>query len=225
MSNSSAQRKAVSMVRRVAPVSSCTFSPHTFAPMASRIASPRDVDPRPSSPTLTGNWSIARSPRSSTQAEPRPTPHIGPASWPITVVTPEEISASKTRGLSVCTCVSIPPGVAMRPSPSMTAVPVPTTMSIASVVPGLPALPMPAMRPSLMPMLATRTPSTGSSTTTFVMSRSQDSRADSACRPMPSRPVLANPTCSSSPRSSTRSVIRRRRRVSPRITVSPASGP
>ena len=120
MSNSSATRSAVSIVRSVAPVSSCTFSPHTCAPIASRIASSRDVDPRPSRPTLTGKASIARRPRSSTHADPRPTPHIGPASWPMTVVTPDEISASNTRGLSVCTCVSMPPGVAISPSPSMT---------------------------------------------------------------------------------------------------------
>ena len=205
MSNWSATRSAVSIVRRVAPVSSCTFSPQTCAPIASRIASSRDDEPRPSRPTFTGYASMARSPRSRTHADPRPTPHIGPASCPMIVVTPEEISASNTRGLSVCTCVSMPPAVAMSPSPSMTTVPVPTTMSMSSEVSGLPALPMPLMRPSRMPMLATRTPSTASSTTTLVISTSHDSRAESALSPIPSRPVLAKPTRISSPSSGTRS--------------------
>ena len=107
----------------------------------------------------------------------------------------------------------------------MTTVPVPTTMSMSSDVSGLPALPMPLMRPSRMPMLATRTPSTASSTTTLVMSTSHDSRAERAFSPMPSRPVLAKPTRISSPASGTRSVIRRRSRVSPSTTTSPSSGP
>ena len=53
-------------------------------------------------------------------------------------------------------CVSMPPAVTMSPSPAMASVVTPTTMPgvTPAITSGLPALPMPAMRPFLMPMSA-----------------------------------------------------------------------
>ena len=48
----------------------------------------------------------------------------------------------------------MPPAVTILPSPAMTSVPGPMTMSTPGWMSGLPALPMPAMRPSLRPISA-----------------------------------------------------------------------
>ena len=53
---------------------------------------------------------------------------------------------------------SMPPAVTILPSPAITSVPGPITMSTPGWVSGLPALPMPAMRPSRMPMSALTMP-------------------------------------------------------------------
>jgi hypothetical protein len=121
--------------------------------------------------------------------------------------------------------VSTAPAVAMSPSPLITTVPVPITMSMPSAVSGLPARPTATMRPSRMPMLAVRMPSTASIRSTLVMTTSHESSVRTARRPMPSRPVLPKPsrnssssgwlcasTCTTSP-------------VSPRCTRSPVRGP
>ena len=55
-------------------------------------------------------------------------------------------------------CASMPPAVTISPSPAMTSVPGPMTMSTPGWTSGLPALPMPTMRPSLMPMSALTMP-------------------------------------------------------------------
>ena len=52
----------------------------------------------------------------------------------------------------------MPPGVATRLRPSITAVDVSSTTSIASIVSGLPARPTATTRPSVTPMLVRRTP-------------------------------------------------------------------
>lgn len=89
------------------------------------------------------------------------------------------------------------PAVAIRCSPAMTSVPVPMTSrgSTESWVCGLPALPMPAMKPSSTPMSHLTTPTTGSMTTTLVITRSRAPCAAVACgsEDMPSRMVLPPP--------------------------------
>ena len=97
------------------------------------------------------------------------------------------------RGESRWTWVSTAPAVAIRPSPGTMTVPVPTTTSMSSVVSGLPGAAPATIRPSRIPMLALMIPRTGSITTTFVTTTSQDSSVRTAFRPMPSRAVLANP--------------------------------
>ena len=60
---------------------------------------------------------------------------------------------------------------------------------------GLPALPMPAILPSLMPTSAFTTPSMGSMTVTLVMTRSSDPSCEVIvlASPMPSRMVFPPP--------------------------------
>ena len=78
-------------------------------------------------------------------------------------------------------CESIPPAVRIRPSPAIASVVTPTT--IPGVTPamtsGLPALPMPAMRPPLMPTSALRMP-VQSMISALVMTQSSASSSDDA---------------------------------------------
>ena len=91
---------------------------------------------------LTGQASNAPNACRSAHGELTPTPHSGPNSWPMIVVTPDASAASMIRGLSRWTWVSIAPAVAIIPSPGTIAVPVPTTTSTPSTVSGLPARPI-----------------------------------------------------------------------------------
>ncbi len=98
-------------------------------------------------------------------------------------------------------CESIPPAVRIRPSPAMASVVTPTTMP--SVTPamtsGLPALPMPAIRPPLMPTSALRIPDQ-SMMSALVMTQSSARSSDTpAACPMPSRSTLPPPNLHSSP--------------------------
>ena len=101
---------------------------------------------------FTGHWSKLLNACRNAHGEFTPTPHTGPNSWPMMVVTPEASDASMMRGDSRWTWVSMAPAVAMSPSPLMMVVPVPTTTSTSSCMSGLPARPTPQMRPSRMPM-------------------------------------------------------------------------
>ena len=78
----------------------------------------------------------------------------GPSPPPSIVVTPREIASSHRPAESKWTCTSIAPAVAIMPSAERTSVLAPIVMPgvTPSMICGLPALPMPAMRPSLMPM-------------------------------------------------------------------------
>ena len=100
---------------------------------------------------------VARRPSSGLQ----PRFQTGPKSCITSVVRPPASAASQICGESQCTWQSMPPGVATRPRPSITAVAVSSTTSIASIVSGLPARPTATTRPSVTPMLVRRTPSTG----------------------------------------------------------------
>ena len=81
-------------------------------------------------------------------------PVAGPVPPPSMVVMPEAMATSISCGQMKWTCVSMPPAVAIRFSPAMTSVPGPMTSfgSTPCWMSGLPALPMPTMRPSRMPM-------------------------------------------------------------------------
>lgn len=148
---------------------------------------------------FTGQASKAPNACFSAQGELTPTPHTGPNSCPMIVVTPDASEASMIRGESRWTWVSTAPAVAMSPSPDTMEVPVPTTTSTPSRVSGFPARPMAWTRPSRMPIDTFRMPCTASITTTLLITTSQVSRTAAALRCSPSRAVLPKPARNSSP--------------------------
>ncbi len=95
-------------------------------------------------------------------------------------------------------CESMPPAVTIMPSPAMISVPGPMTIVTAGWMSGLPALPMPLMRPPLSAMSALTMPqwSMISALVMTVSAQSFDMRCD--C-PMPSRITLPPPNFTSSP--------------------------
>jgi len=174
---------------------------------------------------FTGHASKALNACRSAQGEFTPTPHTGPNSWPMTVVTPEASDASMMRGDSRWTWVSTAPAVAIRPSPETMLVPVPTTTSTSSRVSGLPARPIAWIRPSRTPIDTLRIPRTASITTTLEMTRSHVARTVAALRCRPSRAVLPNPARNSCPGSCASSVTSTTRPVSPSRSRSPRRAP
>ena len=85
-------------------------------------------------------------------------PAAGPVPPPIIVVTPLISASSICCGQMKWIWESMPAGVAISPSPAITSVPGPITMSTPGCTSGLPPLPMPTIRPSLMPMSALMMP-------------------------------------------------------------------
>lgn len=87
-------------------------------------------------------------------------PSAGPVPPPTSVVTPDDSASSAICGQMKWTWASTAPAVTIRPLPAMISVSGPMTRSgwIPSMVSGLPALPMPVIRPSRMPMSALTTP-------------------------------------------------------------------
>ena len=83
-------------------------------------------------------------------------PVAGPVPPPMNVVTPLASASSACCGQMKWMCVSMPPAVTISPSPAIASVVTPTIMPgvTPAITSGLPALPMPAMRPCLMPMSA-----------------------------------------------------------------------
>jgi hypothetical protein len=83
-------------------------------------------------------------------------PVAGPVPPPSNVVRPALIASLTSCGQMKWMCESSPPAVMIRPSPAITSVDAPTTMpgDTPAITSGLPALPMPAIRPSRMPMSA-----------------------------------------------------------------------
>ena len=97
-------------------------------------------------------------------------------------------------------CVSMPPAVSRQPSPATTSVPGPMTTSTPGCTSGLPAFPMPEMRPSLIPTSALTMPE-ASTITAFVITVSATVRSalERWLWPMPSRMTLPPPNFTSSP--------------------------
>ena len=67
---------------------------------------------------------------------------------------PEASASSICCGQMKWIWLSMPPAVRILPSPAMASVPGPTMMSTPGWMSGLPALPMPLMRPLVMPTSA-----------------------------------------------------------------------
>ena len=124
-------------------------------------------------------------------------PSVGPVPPPNSVVMPLLSACSACCGEMKCTWVSIAPAVTIVCSPEMISVPAPMIRSgwTSSWIPGLPALPMPAIRPSLTPMSPLMTPSSGSRMIALVMTRSSIPSAETpeGSAAMPSRAVLPPP--------------------------------
>ena len=126
-------------------------------------------------------------------------PAAGPVPPPNRVVRPDVSASSRICGQMKWTWASIPPAVTIRPSPAIASVPGPMTMSTPGWVSGLPALPMAAIRPSLMPMSALTMPQWSRiSALVITVSTAPAARASCPC-PMPSRITLPPPNLTSSP--------------------------
>ncbi|MNC71167.1 hypothetical protein D3C75_1220560 [compost metagenome] len=92
----------------------------------------------------------------------------------------------------------MPPAVTILPSAAITSVPGPTARVTPGWMSGLPALPMPTMRPCLTPMSALTMPQ-WSMISALVSTRSMHSADSIWPWPMPSRITLPPPNLTSSP--------------------------
>ena len=126
-------------------------------------------------------------------------PAAGPVPPPNMVVRPAASASSRICGQMKWMWASMPPAVTILPSPAIASVPGPMTMSTPGWVSGLPALPMAAIRPSLMPMSALTMPQWSRiSALVITVSTAPAARASCPC-PMPSRITLPPPNLTSSP--------------------------
>ncbi len=161
-SNCSATVRQQSMAAGVVPQSSCSFKPMAPASICSMSASGRLALPLPRKPRFIGNASAASSMRARCHAPGVQVvallPVAGPVPPPIMVVMPDISASSICCGQMKWMCASMPPAVAIIPSPAITSVPGPTMSVTPGCTSGLPALPMPTMRPPRMPMSALTTP-------------------------------------------------------------------
>ena len=129
-------------------------------------------------------------------------PSAGPVPPPIIVVTPLYNAQSICCGLMKWIWVSIPPAVTIIPSPASASVDAPTVIPgvTPSMMSGFPALPIPAILPSLIPMSAFTIP-VESTINALVITRSRSPsllQVFTDC-PIPSRIVLPPPNFTSSP--------------------------
>ena len=150
------------MANGVVPQSSCNFRPQAPAWTCSTRALGREALPLPKKPKFMGKPSAACSMRSICHGPGVQVvalvPVAGPVPPPIIVVTPENSASSICCGQMKWICTSRPPAVMILPSPAMASVGGPTMISTSGWISGLPALPMPVMRPLVMPISAFTTP-------------------------------------------------------------------
>ena len=148
------------MAAGVVPQSSCSFRPIAPAAICSSRPSGSELLPLPVKPKLSGSVSVACSIRSMFQAPGVQVvalvPVAGPVPPPTKVVMPLAMASSACCGQMKWMWESMPPAVRISPSPAMASVVTPTIMPgvTPAITSGLPALPMPAMRPPLMPTSA-----------------------------------------------------------------------
>ncbi len=157
-------------------------------------------------------------------------PSAGPVPPPTSVVSPDASAVSTSCGQMKWTWQSMPPAVRIFPLPEITSVdgPITSAGSTPSIVSGLPALPMPTIRPSRTPTSALTTPQ-WSRITAPVMTRSgAPSARVTAAWPIDSRITLPPPKITSSPEAAPRlrsSVTSMSRSVSASRMRSPTVGP
>ena len=145
-SYSSATCRDVLMDEGVAPQSSWIFSPIAPARICSAMGEMDEPWPLPSSPKFMGNSSKERSMlwmfHSPGVMVVALEDSLGPVPPPIMVVIPETSAVSIWSGLMKWMWESIPPAVRILPSPAITSVATPITMSTPFITWGLPALPI-----------------------------------------------------------------------------------
>ncbi len=157
-SNWSATFRQQSIAAGVVPQSSCSLSEEAPPSTISSSAAGSEALPLPDRPMFIGKASKLSIIRCRCQG---PGVHVvakvpcaGPVPPPSIVVMPEFSASSICCGQMKWMCESMPPAVRILPSPAIASVPGPTTMPTPCCVSGLPALPIPAIRPSRMPMSA-----------------------------------------------------------------------
>ena len=191
------------MALGVVPQSSCSLRQAAPAITCSSSAAGSEALPLPANIRFIGKASAAIIIRPRCQGPGvqvvASVPCAGPVPPPIMVVRPECSASSICWGQMKWMWLSIPPAVRMRPSPAMTSVPGPMTMSTPGCVSGLPALPIRAIRPSRRPTSAFTIP-VQSRISALVMTVSTAPSARVRCDwPMPSRITLPPPNLTSSP--------------------------
>ncbi len=165
------------MAAGVVPQSSCSLRPSAPASTCSRSGSGSEALPLPMKPRFIGKASAASSIRAMFHAPGVQVvalvPVAGPVPPPSMVVMPLDSASSICCGAMKWMCESMPPAVRIMPSPAMTSVAAPTIRLgvTPSIVPGLPALPMPTILPSRMPTSALTMPQ-WSRISALVMTRS-----------------------------------------------------
>jgi len=226
----SATRSAQSIAAGVDPQSSCSFRPHAPASICSIRAGSRESFPLHKNPKLSGSSSTASIILWMFQA---PGVHVvafvpsaGPVPPPIIVVVPLQIASIACCGEIKWMWESMVPGVQIVCSPATISVLEEMTMSTSSMTFGFPALPIPTILPSFMPMSALMIPRIGSSITAFVIARSSEFSLETplACA-IPSRALFPPPNTVSSPCFIKSLSISTIRSVSASLILSPAVGP
>ena len=150
------------MAAGVVPQSSCSLRAQAPALTCSSSASGSDALPLPAKPRFMGNASAAWIMRARCHGPGVQVvalvPAAGPVPPPSMEVMPAISASSICCGQMKWMWVSKPPAVRILPSPAITSVPGPMTIVTLGWISGLPALPMAAMRPSLMPTSALTMP-------------------------------------------------------------------
>ncbi len=128
-------------------------------------------------------------------------PVAGPVPPPTHEVMPLASASSACCGLMKWMCESMPPAVRMRPSPAIASVVTPTVIPgvTPAMVSGFPALPMPLMRPCLMPTSALVMPVQSRISALVITQSSAAASVAPAFWPCPSRSTLPPPNLHSSP--------------------------
>ncbi len=146
------------MAPGVVPQSSCSLSAQAPPSTISISAPGSEALPLPASPMFIGkaskDWIMRPRCQGPGVQVVASVPCAGPVPPPSIVVRPDISASSICCGQMKWICASKPPAVTILPSAAIASVPGPTTMVTPGCVSGLPALPMPAMRPSLNPMSA-----------------------------------------------------------------------
>ncbi|MDT4787004.1 hypothetical protein FQZ97_193710 [compost metagenome] len=202
-SYSSATPRQQSIAAGVEPQSSCSFSEVAPASTISTSAPGRDALPLPAKAMFIGKPSAASIMRARCHGPEvqvvASVPCPGPAPPPSMQVSPLTSASSICCGHMKWMWLSMPPAVTILPSPAITSVPGPTTMVTPGCVSGLPALPIPAIRPSLRPISAFTMPQWSTiSALVMTVSTAPSARVVWLC-PMPSRMTLPPPNFTSSP--------------------------